>query len=451
MWLVTKYRNMKKENVLTNGNIKKGLLQFAIPLLLGSVLQQLYGMADILFVSRCLGTHASAAVGASSTIVTCLIGLFTGISTGAGLIIANFRGAQNAKEEKKSIRAALCLGIVGGILVMAAGLLLSRQILVWMKTPKEILSLSLVYVRIYFLAIPVMILYNLCAGIFQALGDSKRPVLLLAVGGVLNVCLDALLIAWLPFGVVGAGVATLLSQGVSAGVLLAMLIKREQIKPVFDKESAVYIPQILKIGVPAGVQAVILTLSNLMVQYYINVMGENAVAAFTIYYKIENLIYMPILAFGQAMLVFTGQNLGAGNKKRAWKGLFECHVLSGGVTVGLSVVLVYFATEVIHIFTADEAVVSEGCSIMKMIFPWYVIYSLMEVTASFIRGLGKTFSAMVISMLFLCGSRVIFLKLFSSIFTGIAGVAMVYPVTWIFAMVVYIVYVLLLRRKGAVV
>lgn len=425
-------------------------MQFAIPLLLGSALQQLYGMADILFVSRCLGTHASAAVGASSTIVTCLIGLFTGISTGAGLIIANCRGAKNESEEKKSIRAALCIGIVGGILVMVAGLLLSRQILVWMKTPKEILSLALVYVRIYFLAIPMMILYNLCAAIFQALGDSKRPVMLLAVGGVLNVVLDALLIAWLPFGVVGAGVATILSQGVSAGILFGILIKRAQLKPLYESDILVYIPRILKIGVPAGVQAVILTLSNLVVQYYINIMGENAVAAFTIYYKIENLIYMPILAFGQAMLVFTGQNLGAGNRKRVWRGLAECNLLSGAVTAVLSILLVVFSTEVIHIFTADEKVVHMGCSIMQMIFPCYVMYSLMEVTASFIRGLGRTFSAMVISMVFLCGSRVIFLKLFSGVLSGIAGVAIVYPATWLLTMVVYVLYVLLLRRKGAI-
>lgn len=441
---------MKKTNVLTNGNIKKGLLQFAIPLLLGSVLQQLYGMADILFVSRCLGTHASAAVGASSTIVTCLIGLFTGISTGAGVVIANYRGAKNNVEEKKSIKAALCLGIVGGIMVMVVGLLLSRQILLWMKTPKEILELALVYVRIYFLAIPLMILYNLCAGIFQALGDSRRPVLLLAVGGILNVGLDALFIAVLPFGVVGAGVATLLSQGISAMVLFVMLVKREQILTLKGVKVGQYIPQILKIGVPAGIQAVILTLSNLVVQYHINVMGENAVAAFTIYFKVENLIYMPIVAFGQAMLVFTGQNLGAGKEKRAWRGMLECNLLSGLVTIVLSVILVCFATEVMYVFTADEAVVLVGCHIMKMIFPWYVVYSIMEVTASFIRGLGRTFSAMVISMLFLCGSRVAFLTLLSDWIGGVAGVAVVYPFTWILAMIVYLGYVCLLKRKEEV-
>lgn len=441
---------MRKKNVLTEGNIKKGLLQFAIPLLLGSVLQQLYGMADILFVSRCLGTHASAAVGASSTIVTCLIGLFTGISTGAGLVIANYRGANDRKEEKRSIYAALCLGMIGGIFVMVIGLLLSRQILLWMKTPKEILSLALVYVRIYFLAIPLMILYNLCAAIFQAMGDSKCPVLLLAVGGVLNVCLDALFIAILPFGVVGAGVATLLSQGVSAGVLFGILVKREKLTLWCDVKVGDYIPRIVKIGLPAGVQAVILTLSNLSVQYYINVMGENAVAAFTIYYKVENLIYMPILAFGQAMLVFTGQNLGAGKDKRAFRGLLTCNLLSGLVTVVLSVLLVYSAKEVMHMFTGDEPVVLLGCHIMQMIFPWYVVYSIMEVTASFIRGLGRTFSSMVISMVFLCGSRVVLLKLFSGVIQGIEGVAWVYPATWMLAMLVYVGYVLLLRRKGEV-
>lgn len=442
---------MKKTNVLTNGNIKKGLLQFAIPLLLGSVLQQLYGMADILFVSRCLGTHASAAVGASSTIVTCLIGLFTGISTGAGVVIANYRGAKNNVEEKKSIKAALCLGIVGGFMVMLVGLLLSRQILLWMKTPKEILELALVYVRIYFFAIPLMILYNLCAGIFQALGDSKRPVLLLAVGGILNVGLDALFIAVLPFGVVGAGVATLLSQGISAMVLFGMLVKREQILALRGVKVGQYIPQILRIGVPAGIQAVILTLSNLVVQYHINVMGENAVAAFTIYFKVENLIYMPIVAFGQAMLVFTGQNLGAGKEKRAWRGMLECNVLSGLVTVGLSMMLVFFSTEVMYLFTADEAVIEVGCHIMHLIFPWYLVYSIMEITASFIRGIGRAFSAMVISMIFLCGSRVAFLTLCSGFIGGVAGVAVVYPFTWILAMIVYLGYVCLLKRKGAVI
>lgn len=439
---------MKKTNELTNGNIKKSLLQFAFPLLLGSILQQFYGMADILFVSRCLGTHASAAVGASSTIVTCLIGLFSGISTGAGVVIANYRGAENIKEEKRSIQAALCLAIVGGVMIMLIGLLLSRQILLWMKTPKAILGLGLVYIRIYFLAIPLMILYNICAGIFQALGDSKRPVLLLAVGGVLNVGLDALLIAVFPLGVVGAGVATVISQGISAMVLFGILVKREQMMALQGVKIRQYIPKILKIGVPAGIQAVILTLSNLVVQYHINIMGENAVAAFTIYFKVENFIYMPILAFGQAMLVFTGQNLGAGKQTRVWRGMLECNVLSGLVTVVLSMLLVFGSTGVMHMFTVDETVMEVGSQIMHMIFPWYIVYSVMEITASFIRGIGKAFSAMVISMIFLCGSRVVFLTLFSSHIGGVAGVAVVYPFTWILAMIVYLGYVCILKRKG---
>ena len=438
---------MERKNKLTNGNITTGLVRFAIPLLLGSMLQQMYGMADILFVSRCLGTKASAAVGASSTIVTCLIGLFTGISMGAGVIIGNYRGAQKKKEEKSSMKAALYISIVGGLAIMLGGLAMSRQILEWMETPKEILELALVYIRIYFLAIPMMILYNISAAVFQALGDSKRPVLMLALGGALNVGCNALLIVVIPLGVVGAGVATLISQGISALLLCYSLIKQEKLMEVRGEPFQVYIPKILKIGVPAGIQAVILTLSNLFVQYHINIIGEDAVAAFTIYYKIENFIYMPIVAFGQAMLVFTSQNMGAGNPKRVWKGMRTCYVISGLTTIVLSFGFIVLSKEMMCVFTKDNAVVEAGSRIMHIIFPWYIIYSMMEVTSAFIRGIGKTGSAMLLSMLFLCGSRVLFLQMFSSWFKGIEGVATIYPVTWILALLAYGTYSFWLKKE----
>lgn len=430
---------MKKQLDLTHGNILRGFLYFAFPLFLGSLFQQLYGTVDLLFVGNILGTTDAAAVGASSILVTCLIGLFTGISVGAGVVIAQLWGAKKQTEVIQCIETSLIIGIVGGVILTLIGLLLSRQALLWLNTPSEIMNHAMIYIRIYLLSILPMILYNLSAGILRAMGDSRTPFLVLAAGGFLNVCMDAFLIAFLNWGVAGAAVATMISQSFTAAVLTIYLILRYRIrfKRNFDWNLAV---QILWIGCPLGIQSMILTLSNLFVQYFINGFGENAIAAFTVYFKAENLIYLPIMAFGQAMVTFTGQNYGAGNSGRIKRGAIQCNLFSAAAVAFISWILLLLGRPLLALFCNELAVIEEGLKIIHISFPFYFLYAFLEVTGGIIRGLGKTVQSMMIVIVNLCVIRVLLLGILVNSFHTIQAVAFVYPATWFVAALSFIIY-----------
>lgn len=275
----------------------------------------MYGTVDLLFVGNYLGKNDAAAVGASSILVTCLIGLFTGISVGAGVVTAQFSGAGKEDKVVLCLENGLVLGMAGGISLTALGLLLSKQALIWLNTPEVILEHALLYIRIYIFSIPGMILYNMSAGILRAVGDSKTPFYVLAAGGCLNICMDALFIAALRWGVAGAALATMISQSFTAVVLMVRLFVQYGLRKVRWQINRDILRRMLKVGFPLGLQSMLLTLSDLFVQYFINGFGEDTMAAFTVYFKVENLIYLPIMAFGQAMVTFTGQNIGAEKKK----------------------------------------------------------------------------------------------------------------------------------------
>jgi putative MATE family efflux protein len=332
-----------------------------------------------MFVGNFLGKHDAAAVGASSILVTCLIGLFTGISVGTGVVTAQYWGAKKKDEVKVCIENSLVLCVAGGILLTVVGLFFSRQALTVLNTPDEIMDSALVYIRIYLLAILAMILYNMCAGILRALGDSRTPFLVLAVGGILNVAMDALFIAVLQWGIAGVAVATLISQTFTAVVLLIQILHREQLLKTrwnIQREMAV---RILCIGFPLGIQSMVITLSNLVVQYFINGFGENAVAAFTVYFRAENLV--------------------------------------------------------------------EGLKIIRITFPLYFLYAILEVTGGIIRGIGRTLQSMFIVIATLCGARILLLNLFVHYNHSIRAVAAVYPATWALAAATFVIYYQYLNRQ----
>lgn len=418
---------------MTEGNILRVFCLFALPLFFGSLFQQLYGTVDLLFVGNFLGKSDAAAVGASGILVTCLIGLFTGISVGAGVVAAQYRGAGNAEGVKLCIENALTAGFIGGIILTAAGLLFSYQALVWLNTPQKIMAKALTYIRIYLLAILPMVIYNMSAGILRAIGDSRTPFFVLAAGGILNVCMDALLIAVLKKGVAGAALATVLSQLFTAVASTACVVKKEGLLEKRWELSGSMTKRIFVVGVPLGIQSMILTLSNIFVQYYINGFGEDAVAAFAVYFKVENLIYLPLMAFGQAMVTFAGQNYGAGKYGRVRQGAVSCNVLSAAVTGVIAAVILFFGKQVLGVFCSDGGVVEEGLKVIRVTFPFYFVYAIQEVTGGIIRGMGRTMQSMVIVIINLCVVRVILLKIFVSAFHSVSAVAAVYPVTWVLA------------------
>lgn len=432
--------NMKKNIDLTQGSILKGFCLFALPLFLGSLFQLLYGTVDLLFVGNFLGKTDAAAVGASSILVTCLIGLFTGISTGTGVVTAQYWGAGKQDKVILCMENALILGGVGGIVLSGIGMALSRQALIWLNTPENIMPHALVYIRIYLLSIPAMVFYNMASGIMRAMGDSRTPFRVLAVGGFLNVLMDALFIIIFKWGVSGAAFATMVSQSFTAVALLLYLFRRNGLLKKQWTVDQMIVRQILATGFPLGIQSMILTLSNLFVQYYINGFGEDAVAAFTVYFKVENLIYLPIMAFGQAMVTFTGQNVGAEKKDRIRKGAVKCNAFSVAVIACISAVVLLFGRQVLGMFCKEEEVIAEGLKIIHVSFPFYFIYAILEVTGGIVRGTGKTMQSMAIVIIHLCVVRVLLLGILAEHFHTVQAVAAVYPITWVLAAASFVGY-----------
>lgn len=439
---------MKAKNIdLTNGSIVKGFCMFAFPLFLGSLFQQLYGTADVLFVGNILGKSEAAAVGASSILVTCLIGLFVGVSVGAGVIVARHVGSGQREKTIATIQNAIVLGFVGGIILTVVGLLLSKQALIWLQTPESILEEATIYIRIYFLAIPSMILYNMGAGILRAKGNSKVPFFVLAAGGILNVFADWFILAVLRLGVGGAAFATFLSQTATAIAVIAYLIREEKLYKVkwnIDKNVMI---KICQVGFPLGIQSMIVTLSNLVVQYYINGFGETAVTAFTVYFKLENFIYMPISAFGSTMVTFISQNLGAGKEKRMGRGLVVGNTIAISVTLLICTMILSFGSTAIGLFCQDEEVIKEGLNIIWISYPFYFIYAIMEMVGGVIRGHGKSLQSMMIIVFNMCIVRIALLSYLVKAHATIRSVAAVYPISWGTAMLCFVLYYYYMKRK----
>lgn len=496
---------MKKQQDLTQGNILKVFCLFALPLFFSSLFQQLYGTVDLLFVGEYLGKQETAAVGASGIIVTCMIGIFTGVSVGTGVIVSQFRGAKDTKNIRLCIKNAYLLSLFGGAVITIAGLLFSEIALKLLNTPENIMAPALTYMRIYLLAVIPMIFYNISSGILRALGDSKTPFQILATGGILNVILDGLFIAVLKWGVAGVAIATLLAQTFTAVIAFGKVLhsesctighepKRNVIAKMYKFEPDVtaepfvektlagslsqkndsyktqdaqipynsiieleakriispdfkMIKRILTVGVPLGLQSMIITFSNLAVQYNINGFGEDAVAAFAIYFKAENLIYLPILAFGQAMITFTGQNYGAGLKERIRKGVISCNLLSMGVTAVISAIVLLLGRQILGLFSDDLAVIEEGLKIIRVSFPFYFLYAVLEVTGAVVRGIGKTTQSMFIIICNLCVVRITILGIFTAVFHSIRWVAAVYPITWCLTAVSFVIYYRMCAKK----
>lgn len=434
-----------KTNDLTHGSIGKGYILFAIPLFLGSLFQQLYNTVDMLFVGNVLGKNAAAAVGASSILVTCLINLFTGVAVGAGIVISQLFGARKEQELKEAVWIAVLAGIAGGLCLTVIGVTCSQAVLVKLHTPEAIIPDAVLYVQIYFLSAVPMVLYNMCSGILRAQGDSRTPFHALAAGGIVNVIMDAVFLIVLGWGVAGVAVATLFSQSMTAIFLLVHMLRHK----VLTRQRLRWdlLGKIISVGVPVGIQSMILTLSNVVVQYHINGFGENVIAAFAVYFKAENLLCLPIIAFGQAMVTFTGQNYGAGRYDRIRKGILVCNGISAMVLVVLSWSALAAGKWILGAFCPDQAVIAEGLRIIGVTFPVYFIYSLFEVTGGVVRGIGKSVPSMIIVIVNLCLIRILLLEIVDRTVHSVEAVAALYPVTWLLATVLFVIYYLHVRKE----
>ena len=441
---------MKKVYDMTKGKIWTIILSFSLPLLGASLIQQLYNTADMIFVGNFVGKEATGAVGASSLLFTCIIGLFTGVSIGVGVAVSQKIGSKDLEMASKVSHTAITFGIIGGIVLTLIGFFSAEFLLTLMNTPKEIMYDSVLYLKIYFLSMLPMILYNIGAGIIRSTGNSKTPFYILIIGGLTNVLANYIFIVVFKMGVSGVAIATALSQTLTAAIVLTYLFKNKTAIKFKTSELKIdfsLLKQILYFGLPAGIQSMLITFSNIIVQYYINGYGGDAVAAYATYFKLENFIWMPIVAIGQASMTFSGQNVGANNYKRVKKGAFVAILLSGGLSILIATIILTFSHTFIRIFIKNKEIIYLGSQIALTTFPFYWLYSILEVLGSSLRGMGYSIVSMYVTTICLCGVRILLLYLISKLNLDFKSVAYVYPMTWFITASIFIIAFLKIINK----
>lgn len=420
-------------HTLTKGSVGKGILLFALPLLGSSLIQQLYSTVDLIFVGQLLGTKASAAIGASGLIVTCMIGFFNGMAVGTNVFAARHYGARRFEQLKKLIQTIFWTGIIGGFLLTVIGLVLSPVFLTWMGTPESIFPLAVRYLRIYMASMISVVSYNLLSGVLRALGDSRTPMLYQFFGEIINVFADFIFLYVFHMGVEGTAFATLFSQTFAAvGVMIHLYRLKEPyaLRIRFSDCSLKEFTDILKVGVPAGVQSIIITLSNIIIQSQINTLGVTSVASFTVYFRVELIIYLPIVALGQAVVSFIGQNYGAGNWERIKKGNRLCIFGGSLITFAACILLIIAMPVILNVFTKDAAVAAQTLEIVKVTFPFYFFYTVLECFSSNLRGFGKAFLPMIVTVIGFCGFRIVALFALMAKNPSPDKVALSYPISW---------------------
>ena len=420
-------------HTLTKGSVGKGILLFALPLLGSSLIQQLYSTVDLIFVGQLLGTKASAAIGASGLIVTCMIGFFNGMAVGTNVFAARHYGARRFEQLKKLIQTIFWTGIIGDFFLTVIGLVLSPVFLTWMGTPESIFPLAVRYLRIYMASMISVVSYNLLSGVLRALGDSRTPMLYQFFGGIINVFADFIFLYVFHMGVEGTAFATLFSQTFAAiGVMIHLyrLKKTYALRIRFSDCSLKEFTDILKVGVPAGVQSIIITLSNIIIQSQINTLGVTSVASFTVYFRVELIIYLPIVALGQAVVSFIGQNYGAGNWERIKKGNRLCIFGGSLITFAACILLIIAMPVILNVFTKDAAVAAQTLEIVKVTFPFYFFYTVLECFSSNLRGFGKAFLPMIVTVISFCGFRIVALFALMAKNPSSDKVALSYPISW---------------------
>lgn len=428
---------MKPVNML-EGSIWKSVVRFSVPMFFTYLIQLLYHTTDTLFVGRFLGTEAQAAVGTAGNLITLIIGLLGGITTGISVAVGHRYGAGDKEGLKRVTSAAVVLTLSMGLLFTVFGVLFCGTYLRLIHTPEEIFETAQTYLRIYCFSIPAMVCYNISVGMLRATGDSFRPMLFQIFGGLWNVFFDVLFLAALHMEAVGSAWGTLLAQSFVAILSVAYLFRKGRVfalTPLSGPELQNEVHSILSVGLPAGLQAMLITLSNVFITAEINRFGPVTIAAFAVYYEVELLVFYPILSFGQATSVFVSQNAGAGQKERTYAGVRTILGIGVGFTLAMSALCILLAGPFFSVFSKDLEVVALGASIVRITFPLYFIYVFLQVFGDASRALEKSFAVMLIILLNIGLFRVLLMYGLLHVYGTIEALVVVYPITWFTAAV----------------
>lgn len=422
-----------QNNLMTEGSIVKSLLLFALPLIFGNLLQQLYNTADSIIVGNFVGANALAAVGSSGSPIYLLIGFSQGLAVGADVVVSQFLGAKDHREAQEAVHTSLAIAVIMGLLLTVGGIACGRALLVAMNTPAEVLGDAVTYIRIYFGGVLFSVVYNMTAGILNAAGNSRRSLIYLAWASVTNIVLDLVFIVIFRMGVAGAAIATDISQLVSCVLSLRFLIKSTDDCRVIPREIRLHkkmAARIIRVGLPTGIQNMVISFSNVLVQASVNSYGAAAMAGFAAYMKIDGFNILPVSSISMAATTFVGQNYGAGRLDRVKKGTWVTLAVGVVYTLATGALLLLGQDAIMHLFTNDETVVFFGEAAMHWFCPFYFLLSILHGLAGAVRGTGASIPPMVVLLVSLCLFRIVWIQWVLPLFSGIEGVFILYPVSW---------------------
>ena len=441
--MATKIAASPQPRRMTEGSIAKSLLLFAVPLILGNLLQQLYNTADSIIVGNFVGANALAAVGSSGSPIYLLIGFSQGVAVGAGVVVAQYLGAKDRADTQLAVHTALAISVVMGLILTIGGVACGRALLEWMNTPAEVLEDAVTYIRIYFGGVLFSVVYNMIAGILNAAGNSRRSLVYLAYASLTNILLDLIFIVGLKMGVAGAAIATDISQLVSCLLSLRFLLRVEDDYRVRLRDIRLHgrmALRIIRVGLPTGIQNMVISFSNVLVQASVNSYGAAAMAGFAAYMKVDGFNILPVSSISMAATTFVGQNYGAGRLDRVRKSVWVTLALGVCYTLTTGALLLLGQDPIMRLFTTDEAVIAFGCSAMRWFCPFYFLLSILHGLAGAVRGTGASVPPMVVLLVSLCLFRILWIQWILPLFGTYEGVMMVYPVSWALGAVLMILY-----------
>ena len=432
----------KYEIDMCNGPLLSKILAYSVPLIASGILQLLFNAADMVVAGRFAGSVALGAVGATSSLINLLINVFIGMSVGSNVLVAHFFGANRAKELGQTVHTSIALSLISGVVLGIAGFLLASPLLSLMGTPDDILPHAVIYMQIYFIGVPGMLLYNFGSAILRAVGDTKRPLYYLLSAGVINVILNLFFVVVMQIGVAGVALATIISQFISAALVIRCLIKEEGDYHLDIRAIRLYpdkVMRILRVGLPAGFQGAVFSISNVLIQSSVNSFGSIAVAGNTAAQNLEGFVYNAMNSFHQTALSFTSQNMGAKKMDRVKKIMWICVgcVTVTGMVMGFTGL--YFAKDLLSIYSTDSQVIAYGYQRLLIIFAYYFLCGVMDVMVGSIRGMGYSIMPMIVSLLGACGLRVVWIFTVFTFYRTPQVLYISYPVTWTVTFLVHFV------------
>jgi len=435
---------------MTEGPLTTKIIKFIIPVMLSGILQLLFNTADVIVVGRFTGKTALAAVGSTGSLINLLVSLFMGLSIGTNVLVARYQGAKDDKSVSETVHTSVALGIIGGFILLVIGIIATRPLLEMMATPEDVIDQSTLYMRILFLGMPLNLILNFGAAILRAIGDTKRPLYYLTIAGVINVILNILLVTVFSLGVAGVAIATVISEGVSCGLILLCLkhetgaIRLHLNKIKITTEKCI---DIMKIGLPAGLQGCIFSISNVLIQSSVNSFGSTVMAGNTAASNIEGFVYVAMNSLHQTCISFTSQNFGAGKFKRIKMVLINCLIIVTitGLVLGNSAFL--FGKYLLSAYNSEPEVISHGITRLSIIASMYFLCGLMDVMVGAMRGIGYSILPMIVSLIGACGLRILWIYTVFAHFRTLNVLFISYPITWSITFLSHLTCYFIVTRK----